>query len=425
MKKFSNFLIGGLLIAALTAPSNGVSAQSVQRIAAIVNDELITAYDLEARIKMVMVSTRLSDSREARRRIRPQVLRTLIDERLQLQEARRRNISVSKRDITRARAAIEKQNKLPKNGLDAMLKRNGIPVASMEAQLRAGIAWSKLLGRRLRPRITIGEDEIDETLKRILTRQGQTEYRLSEILLAVDGPEQEQNVQRMAERISEQIKGGASFGSIARQFSQSPTAAVGGDLGWIHEAELDETLRRVIPKLQEGSLASPIKTVTGYRILQLKDIRRIAQSEATPVTLDLRQIFLPLPARAAKDDVQTQIDLAKTVRDTATGCKDFDLLAKEVASSRPPNLGKFALKELAPAIRTVVSNVPAGKISDPVKMPNGVMLLMVCSREGGERKINLPDRDEVTDRLMRDRLALMARRYMRDIRLAAVIDIRV
>jgi peptidyl-prolyl cis-trans isomerase SurA len=117
--------------------------------------------------------------------------------------------------------------------------------------------------------------------------------------------------------------------------------------------------------------------------------------------------------------------LAKTVRDTATGCKDFDLLAKEMASARPPNLGKFALKELAPALRTVVSKVPAGKISDPVKMPNGVMLLMVCSREGGERKIRLPDRNQVADRLMQDRLALMARRYLRDIRLAAVIDIRV
>jgi peptidyl-prolyl cis-trans isomerase SurA len=425
MKKFLKFLLGVLFIGGLTAPSAGVSAQSVQRIAAIVNDELITAYDLESRMKLVMFSTRLSDTGETRRRIRPQVLRTLIDERLQLQEARRRNISVSKRDITRARAAIEKQNKLPKNGLDTMLERNGIPLDSMEAQLRAGIAWSKLLGRRLRPRITIGEDEIDETLERILTRQGQTEYRLSEILLAVDGPEQEENVRRTAQRISEQIKGGASFGAIARQFSQSPTAAVGGDLGWIHEAELDETLSQFIPKLQEGSLTSPIKTVTGYRILRLNDIRKIAQSKATHVTVDLRQIFLPLPARASNDDIQTQIDLAKTVRDTATGCKDFDLLAKEMASARPPNLGKFALKELAPALRTVVSKVPAGKISDPVKMPNGVMLLMVCSREGGERKIRLPDRNQVADRLMQDRLALMARRYLRDIRLAAVIDIRV
>ena len=424
MKKFSNILIGGLFIAGLAAPSAGVSAQSVQRIAAIVNDELITAYDLESRMKLVMFSTRLSNSGEARRRIRPQVLRTLIDERLQLQEAKRRNIWVSKRDITRAKAAIEKQNKLPKNGLNTTLERNGIPVDSMEAQLRAGIAWSKLIGRRLRPRITIGEDEIDETLERVRTRQGQTEYRLSEILLAVDGPQQEENVRQTAQRISEQIKGGASFGAIARQFSQSPTAAVGGDLGWIHEAELDESLRQVIPKLQEGSLANPIKTVTGYRILRLNDIRKIAESEATPVTVDLRQIFLPLPTRATKDDVQTQIDLAKTVRDTATGCKDFDLLAKEMVSARPPNLGKFTLKQLAPAIRTVISNVPAGKTSDPVKMPNGVMLLMVCSREGGERKINLPDRDEVADRLMRDRLALMARRYLRDIRLAAVIDIR-
>jgi len=425
MKKFLNSLIGGLFIASLTAPSAGVLAQSVQRIAAIVNDELITVYDLQSRMKLVMFSTRLTDSEEARRRIRPQVLRTLVDERLQLQEARRRNISVSKRDITRARATIEKRNKLPKNGLDTVLERNGIPVDSMEAQLRAGIAWSKLVGRRLRPRITIGEDEIDETLERILTRQGQTEYRLSEILLAVDGPEQEENIRRTAQRISEQIKGGASFGAIARQFSQSPTAAVGGDLGWIHEAELDETLRHLIPKLQEGSLASPIKTVTGYRILRLNGIRRIARSEATHVTVDLRQILLPLPARASENDVKTQIDLAKTVRDTATGCKDFDQLAKEVASARPPNLGKFALKELAPAIRTAVSNVPAGKTSDPFKVPNGVMLLMVCSREGGERKINLPDRDQVADRLMQDRLSLMARRYLRDIRLAAVIDIRV
>lgn len=400
------------------------AAQSVQRIAAIVNDELITAYDLESRIRLVMFSTRLSNTPETRRRIRSQVLRTLIDERLQLQEAKRRNISVSKRDIRRAKQAIEKQNKMQKGELEQILKQNQIPLEAMEAQLRTGIAWSKLVGRRLRPRITIGEDEIDEVLAHIKSRQGQTEYRLSEVLLTVDSPDQEGNVRRTAQRIAEQVAKGARFAAIARQFSQSATAAVGGDLGWLHESELDDTLKTIVPKMSVGALTSPIKTVAGYRLIRLVRVRKVAQTDAKPITLDLRQIFLPLPRRADATDIEAQIDLAKTVRDTATSCQDFGVLAKEVGSPRPPNLGKFALKDLSPAIRSVVRTVKAGQVSDPVKMPDGVMVLMVCNREGGEVTIKLPERDAIADKLMQDRVALSARRYMRDIRLSAVIDIR-
>ena len=400
-------------------------SQSVQRIAAIVNDELITAYDLESRIRLVIFSTRLPNTVDTRRRISSQVLRTLIDERLQMQEAKRRNISVSRRDLQRAKETIEKQNRLPKGGLEQVMKQNGIPLESINEQLRTGIAWSKLIGRRLRPRITIGEDEIDESLERIRSRQGQAEYRLSEILLTVDSPDQEANIRRTAERITDQVKKGARFNAIARQFSQSATAAVGGDLGWQHESELDDTLRQVVGRMGKGSMTSPIKTVAGYRVLLLRDVRKIAQSEAKPITLDLRQIFLPLPRQSAPSDIEAQIDLAKIVRDTASSCSDFSTLAKEVGSPRPPSLGKFALKDLSPAIRQVVKDIPAGKISDPLKMPDGVMVLMVCNRDGGTSVIKLPKRDEIADRLMNERMSLGARRYMRDIRLSAVIDVRV
>lgn len=413
-----------LFSAAITAVSSAKS-QSVQRIAAIVNDELITAYDLESRIRLVIFSTRLSNTVDTRRRIQSQVLRTLIDERLQMQEAKRRNISVSRRDLQRAKETIEKQNRLPKGGLERVLRQSGIPLEAMDEQLRVGIAWSKLIGRRLRPRITIGEDEIDETLERIRSRQGQTEYRLSEILLTVDSPDQEANIRRTAERIADQVAKGARFNAIARQFSQSPTAAVGGDLGWQHESELSKTVREAVAQMGKGSMTSPIKTVAGYRILLLRDIRKVAQSEEKPITLDLRQIFLPLPGQAPPSDIEAQIDLAKTVRDTASSCEDFGALAKEVGSPRPPKLGTFALKDLSPAIRAVVKDIKAGQISDPVKMPDGVMVLMVCSREGGTSVIKLPERDAIADRLMRDRMALSARRYMRDIRLSAVIDVRV
>ena len=170
-----------LFSVAITAATSG-KTQTVQRIAAIVNDELITAYDLDSRIRLVIYSTRLPNTADTRRRIRGQVLRTMIDERLQMQEAKRRNISVSRRDLQRAKASIERQNKLPKGDLENVMKQNGIPLASINEQLRTAIAWSKLIGRRLRPRITIGEDEIDESLQRIRSRQGQSEYRLSDII---------------------------------------------------------------------------------------------------------------------------------------------------------------------------------------------------------------------------------------------------
>ena len=425
MAKTLRVLAAALLFSAAMTVATTAKSQSVQRIAAIVNDELITAYDLESRIRLVIFSTRLPNTVDTRRRISSQVLRTLIDERLQMQEAKRRNISVSRRDLQRAKETIEKQNRLPKGGLEQVMKQNGIPLESINEQLRTGIAWSKLIGRRLRPRITIGEDEIDESLERIRSRQGQAEYRLSEILLTVDSPDQEANIRRTAERITDQVKKGARFNAIARQFSQSATAAVGGDLGWQHGSELDDTLRQVVGKMGKGSMTSPIKTVAGYRILLLRDVRKIAQSEAKPITLDLRQIFLPLPRQSAPSDIEAQIDLAKIVRDTASSCSDFSTLAKEVGSPRPPSLGKFALKDLSPAIRQVVKDIPAGKISDPLKMPDGVMVLMVCNRDGGTSVIKLPKRDEIADRLMNERMSLGARRYMRDIRLSAVIDVRV
>ncbi|MBT5647840.1 MAG: peptidyl-prolyl cis-trans isomerase [Rhodospirillaceae bacterium] len=425
MAKTLRVLAAALLFSAAMTVATTAKSQSVQRIAAIVNDELITAYDLESRIRLVVFSTRLPNTIDTRRRISSQVLRTLIDERLQMQEAKRRNISVSRRDLQRAKETIEKQNRLPKGGLEQVMKQNGIPLESINEQLRTGIAWSKLIGRRLRPRITIGEDEIDESLERIRSRQGQAEYRLSEILLTVDSPDQEANIRRTAERITDQVKKGARFNAIARQFSQSATAAVGGDLGWQHESELDDTLRQVIGRMGKGSMTSPIKTVAGYRILLLRDVRKIAQSEAKPITLDLRQIFLPLPKQSAPSDIEAQIDLAKIVRDTASSCSDFSTLAKEVGSPRPPSLGKLGLKDLSPAIRQVVKDIPAGKISDPLKMPDGVMVLMVCNRDGGTSVIKLPKRDEIADRLMNERMSLGARRYMRDIRLSAVIDVRV
>lgn len=397
--------------------------QQVQRIAAIVNDDVISLYDLNARIRLVIVSSQLPDDPKIRRRIAPQVLRTLIDERLQTQEAKRRNVSVTSREMKAAIGNIERQNQVPNGGFIRFLEKNRIESGTVQDQLRAGIAWSKLVRRRLRPRITVGDDEIDEEIARIKSNRGKTEYRVGEIFLSVDSPDEEAQVRTNATRLVSQIRKGARFSGLARQFSQSATAAVNGDLGWTVAGELGDDLRDMVPKMKRGKVVGPIRTVTGFRIIRLVDKRKIAGADASQIKVGLKQFFLPVPKGAPADEVKSQIDLAKTVRETISGCTDIVTISKEVGSPRPADLGKHKLTDLSPTVREAVGELKVGEVSALVRTDDGVMLLMVCDRV--EPLVALPGRDQISNNLTRRRLGLMARRYLRDIRRSAIVDVRV
>lgn len=413
-----------ILVAFAWAIGPGYSfAQQVQRIAAIVNDDIISQYDLNSRLRLVIVSSQIPDNAEVRRRIAPQVLRSLIDERLQMQEAKQRNISVTKRDMSRSITSIEQQNKVPKGGFDKFLSENNVEAQTVRDQIRANIAWSKLVGRRLRPRVSVGPDEVDSELDRLKKNQGKLEYRLAEIFLPVDSPDDEARVLKTAERMVQQIRKGAKFGALARQFSRSATAAVNGDLGWQSADNLTPELRAIVPKMKERSIAGPIKAINGFRVIALTGTRKNSAPDVSKTKVDLKQIFLPIPKNAAPGEIASQIDLAKTVRESVSGCKDMIALSKEVSSPRPTTLGKFSLAELSPGIRNAVVGLNVGQASQPVRMPDGFLLLMVCDRT--EPKIKLPSRAQISDKLMRERLDMMARRYLRDVRHRAIVDIRI
>lgn len=402
--------------------ASSAGAQNVQRAAAVVNDEIISTHDLDSRTKLMIFSAQLADTPETREKIRNQVLRALIDERLKLQEANRLKVKASKREIARALTEIEEQNKLPKGQIGEYLASRGIPIETLRRQIEANVAWSKVILLRLRPRITISSDEVTEFLDQLKSRQGQTEYRLAEILLRVENDADAPQVRRTAMRLIEQINGGAPFSAVARQFSQSATAAVGGDLGWVQVDELDPELREIVPALTKGRIHPPIRTTDGYRLIALVDKRRIGAAAAQDIRLDLRQVFLSAPASEAAAPANGLLEKAKSVRARLKSCADAPAVAKDVGSTLPPNLGQMALSDLAPVIRGAVAQLKPGGVSEPVRLPNGVMVLMVCGRH--EPKIHLPSEEEIREALLRRRLSLMVRRYMRDIQLAAVIDVR-
>lgn len=417
-----------LALVLFSAPWGG-RAQDALRIAAVVNDEIISVYDLNMRLNLVVALSGLPDTNETRQRLGPQILRSLIDDELKRQEATRLGIPVSEGEVESALRRLEKGNGLDKGGLDKILASRNIRKSSLTTQIESEIAWGKLVQGRFGVLSQISDEEIDEVLSEIESNKGKPEYLVSEIFLPVDKPESEREILSLANRLIQQTQAGANFQALAQNFSQSPTAESGGDLGWNRLGQLGNDLDQALAKLQPGRLSPPVRTVDGYYILYLRK-QRTARGLANPETalpvVNLQQLFLPLPPGTGPAAVAEAMEGAKNFADKAQTCEDLDKMGKEIGSSLSGNLGDIKTSALAPQQLDLVRGLPPLKASRPLRTNDGVIVLMVCRRDQAE-KLELTaagHRERIADRLINERMGLAARQHMRDLRRAAFVDIR-
>jgi peptidyl-prolyl cis-trans isomerase SurA len=428
--------LAGLSSIAMPAPTHHGPAQAPTpqppgsqnaeiRIAAVVNDEVISVADLQSRLRMVMLSSNFPDSPETRQRIAGQVLRTIVDEKLQMQEAKRQNVTATDDEIKKAISQIEKQNNMQPEQLDAVLKAHGIDRASLVDQLTASIVWAKLVRRLVSQSNVVSEEEIDEASKRVKESANEPQSRVAEIFLAVDSPQQEDEMRRLAERLIEQMKHGARFSAVAQQFSQSATAAVGGDLGWLRPEQLSPDLAKAVAQMRPGELSPPIRSGAGYYLLLVLD-RRTGRSDpnADEAVLHLVQVVFPLPPQASEGLRRAALAEAQNTKATAKDCAEMLKIGKEKGSAQLSSEGRLRVSQIAPAVRNIVSQLEVGQASQPIVQKNGVGVIMVCEK-GTPNAAILPSRDEIADQLARQRAENLARRYLRDLRRTAFVDVRV
>jgi peptidyl-prolyl cis-trans isomerase SurA len=427
--------LAGLSNAAMPAPAQRSPAQAPAkqppgdqggetRIAAVVNDEVISVGDVQSRLRMVMLSSNFPDSPETRQRIVNQVLRTIVDEKLQLQEAKKQNVSATDDEVNKAISQIEKQNNMQPGQLDGVLKAHGIDRSALVEQVTASIVWAKLVRRLLAQTNAVSDEEIDDALKRLKESINEPQSRVAEIFLAVDNPQQEEDVRRLAERLIEQMKHGARFSAVAQQFSQSATAAVGGDLGWLRAEQLSPELAKVVTPMRPGELSPPIRTAAGYYLMLVLDRRsgRLSASDEE-ATLHLVQVVFPLPPQASEAMRRSALLEAQNTRTTAKNCAELLKIGKEKGSAQLSSEGHLRINQISAAVRTIVTGLQVGEPSRPIVQKNGVGVIMVCDKEASNS--TLPSREELADQLTRQRAENLARRYMRDLRRAAFVDVRV
>lgn len=397
-------------------------------IAAVVNGDVITNSDITNRARMFALTTGLPMSAETIDRLRPQILKELIDEKLRLQEAQRRKIVVGDNEIATALKDIEARNSMAPGALRAKLTADGVSPRTLIDQIRVQLAWQDVLKTVTRDQsnLVVSDAEVNEMAKALSQRTGQMEYRVAEIFIPVDDPSNAGDAQRFAETVISELHAGAPFPLVAAQFSQTQSALQGGELGWVQTNQLDPAIAKIVTEMPVGAVSNPVRVPGGFDIVTLVAKREIGNEVSTVVTV--RQAFFPfttpLDPQAPTEQQKQELEKARSASATINSCDQMEAYAKaNNPPNRPMNPGEIAVASVnPPSFRQLVSTIPLGKATQPLVSRDGIAVLTVCSRE--EKNIGEVTPEQVRNRLINERVEMMSRTLVHDLHRRANIDIR-
>lgn len=393
-------------------------------VAAVVNDEIISTYDLRQRTLLLIVTSGVQPTNDNLKSIQAEALRDLIDERLQMQEVRRVQertkvqLEPTAQELSDQIDRLAQQNGMTGQQLIGTLAQSGVDRGALGAQISAEVSWQRYVGGRFGSAVKIGQDQIDAALKRAEAASGKSQFQVAEIFIDAQRAGGQEAAMDGARQLVQQIQGGAPFSGVARQFSAAASAASGGDAGWLVSGDMPPQLEAALEQMRPGQLSQPVAVNGGAYILFLRDKR--AGAGATMVSL--KQAAVRLGADAPAADIEAARAKLEGLRGQIKSCETIDADAAKVDGVVVGDLGEADVKDLSESFRTAISSLQPGQVSAPVRTNAGLHLVALCSRRAAGP--NQPSRDDVENRLAEQELVMIARRELRNLRNSASIENR-
>lgn len=374
-----------LTVMPLAAVADPPPAQTLDKIVAVVNDDVITRTELDNRLRTIkdqlksQATTLPPDAA-----LEKQVLDRMILASLQLQLADRNGIQVDDETLNRTIDRIAEDNKLSLPEFRAVLEKEGYDFAAFREDIRREIIISRVQQRQVTDRIQVTEQEIDNYLAQQKAR-GNTgvEYHLAHILVAVPDAASSDRIRTARERagrILAKLRSGADFQETAIAMSDGQQALQGGDLGWRKVGELPTLFVDPVSHMQPGDISDLIRSPSGFHIVKLLDRRDgdrhiITQTHA-------RHILIRTDALTSDADAEAKL---RDLRKQAEGGADFADLAKRYSAdsanaANGGDLGWVTPGEMVPAFEEQMDKLAAGEISEPFKTPFGWHIVQVLDR---------------------------------------------
>jgi peptidyl-prolyl cis-trans isomerase SurA len=438
LKSYSALITAGLLASLMTGffPSGPAEAQSqtvpdiveIDRIVAVVNDDVIVHSEMQARLRSVIEQLNKSGVPVPPRDVlEKQVLDQLILDRLQLQIAASTGVRVDDETLNRQIADIARQNKLSLREFRDILERDGFNFATFREDMRNELIKSRVQQREVQDRVQVTERDIDNYLATQAKQGGNSpEYRVSHILIAVpDGasPEQLAEARAKTENILARLNAGENFGQIAAAQSDGRQALEGGDLGWRKSQDLPTLFEQVVPRLKKGEVSDIIRSSSGFHLIKLEDIRGgerhvIKQTHAQHILIKPTEVVSSQAARSRLSVLRSRI----------VGGADFNVLAR--ANSEDPgsavkggDLGWLSPGDTIPQFEKAMNALAEGEISEPFETQFGWHIVQVLGRRDRDSTTEV-QRSNAAEALRRRKVEEELQNWFRQIRDEAFIEYR-
>jgi len=428
MLRFALALCVGAFAGAALAQA-GRTLRPGDYIVAVVNSELVTAYEVEQRSARAREEARRNGAREpANDVLRTQVLDSLIDDRVLVTYARDSGIKIDEVELDRAVSSVAAANRLTVPELRKRLTAEGLEFARFRSNLRDQILVERVREREVQQRIKIGDAEIDRYLEqKNATAATSSELNLAQILITLPENASEAVVAERKARIDAalaRVRGGADFGVVAREASEDGNRANGGTIGLRPASRLPDLFVEKSRDLQVGEVsAEPFRSSGGFHVLKVLE-RREGQAVRVQQT-HARHILLRTSAQAsAQDAARRLVDLKRQIE---TGQRRFEDVAREVSedSSAPTggDLGWASPGGFVPEFEEAMNRLGPGAVSPPVVSRFGVHLIQVIERREVEQSAK-EVRDQARAALREQKFGEAYQEWAKDLRARAYIEMR-
>jgi peptidyl-prolyl cis-trans isomerase SurA len=395
-------------LASAHAAENGLAqspapVQLVGRIVAVVNNEVITQFELNDRMRTVMQQLQKRGTPLPPQEVlEKQMLERIITDRVQLQFAKETGIRVDDLQLDKTLQRIAQENNMTVEAFRGALEKDGISFAKFREEIRDEIILGRLREREVENRITVSEGEVEGFLStRAAQAGGEDEFNLAHILVRVPeqaSPEQIQGKRAHAEKALAELKK-MDFAQVAASYSDAPDALQGGVLGWRAASRLPALFLETVNSLNPGEASAVLRSPNGFHILKLLDKRSKGGALIVQKT-HARHILIKTSEIASETDTKNRMVQLKERLDNGANFAELARLHSEDGSaSKGGDLGWLSPGETVPEFERAMDALKPGEISVPVKSPFGWHLIQVQERRSED--------------VSKERQTLMARQEIR------------
>ncbi len=343
----------------------------VDRVLVIINEDVITQSEFDYR-KQTVVSDMQAAGRPMPEDINDQLIESMISDRLQIQEARRRGISIDDAALQQAIERFAVQQNMSVAQLQATVQQSGQPFSLFANSVRDSLTISRLTEYYARSRVVVPEYEKDTWVA--INGKDSVEYEIAQIL--IKGGDEKRAI---AEEVKAKIAQGMSFSDAAIRYSDASDAATGGVIGWRKPEQMPEIFIDAVKDLQIGQVSQVMQSPNGFHILNLINLKG---NRTEILQHEVRHILIAADSNVAKSQATKR---ALEIRKRIVDGEDFDALARiysddSVSAATGGSLGWVSPGEMVPAFEEAFNELALGDVSLPIETQFGVHILRVEDR---------------------------------------------